>query len=110
MLERLKTALVNMKAALVDSYVGAIALGSLFAYGFMHFVNIFIEPFTHWITQREFWEMSHSNSAPPPFPFQLAFTNLLTCAFLFLIAYGLLRWLYYPARKSKKKVRRRSRK
>jgi Zn-dependent protease len=109
MLERLKTALVNIKTALVDSFVGAIALGSLFAYGVMRFVDIFIEPITHWITQRQFWEMSNHNSAPPPFPYQFAFTNLLTSAILLLIAYGLLRWLYYSPRKVKKKGRRQSR-
>ncbi|MGA2673779.1 MAG: hypothetical protein ABSE99_11185 [Terracidiphilus sp.] len=90
MLERLKT-------ALVDSFVGAIALGWLFAQGVARFVGIFIEPVSRWITQRQYWEMSQANSGPRAFPFQLALSQLLTSVLLLLIAYGLLRWLYYPA-------------
>jgi small-conductance mechanosensitive channel len=91
--------LERLKAALVDSYVGVIALGYLFAFAVIRFVGVFIEPVAHWITQRKYLEMSQSSlgSGPPSFPFQLALTNLLTAIFLLLIAYGLLRWLYYPA-------------
>jgi hypothetical protein len=108
MLERLKTALSNMKTALVDSYVGAIALGWLFAEGITRFVSIVTEPFQSWLAQRQFWKANHFSSATPGYPFPEALSLLLMSLFLLLIAYGLLRWLYYPPQESKKKVRRRS--
>jgi ABC-type antimicrobial peptide transport system permease subunit len=89
--------LKRLKTALVDSFVGAIALGYLFAQGILHFVGIFIEPVRHWIAERELWELTLSKSALPAFPFKLVLSELLTSVFLLLIAYGLLRWLYYPA-------------
>ena len=89
--------LKRLKTALVDSFVGAIALGWLLAEGVIHFVNVFIEPVEHWISQRQYWEMLHLSSSPPRFPFQLVLSELLTSVCQLLIAYGLLRWLYYPA-------------
>ena len=88
MLERLRTALVY-------SFVGAIVVGSLLAQGINRFVSILIEPASLWITRRQFWAMNNANSVPPGFPFQEALSRLLTSMFLLLIAYGLLRWLYY---------------
>jgi hypothetical protein len=90
MLERVKT-------ALVDSFVGAIALGWLFAQGVMRFVGSLIEPMQRWITQQQFWRANHVNSAMPGLSLELALTQLLMSGLLLLIAFGLLRWLYYPA-------------
>jgi predicted Kef-type K+ transport protein len=89
--------LKRLKTALVDSFVGAIAIGWLLAEGIIHFVNVFIEPEISWISQRQYLVLIHPNPGPPPFPFQLALSELLKSLFLLLIAYGLLRWLYYPA-------------
>jgi nitric oxide reductase large subunit len=91
--------LKRLKTALVDSFVGAIALGWIFAQGITHFVGIFIDPFTKWIAERRYWELLPRNSSPRGFPFQVAILELLYSVFLLLIAYGLLRWLYYPSKK-----------
>jgi hypothetical protein len=109
--EHLKSALAAMKTALVKSYVGAIALGYLFAQGVLYFIGIFIDPVTRWLTERQALKTysNFTSSKPPDFPFQVAISELVYCVFSLLIAYGLLRWLYYPPRKAKKKVRRRSR-
>jgi hypothetical protein len=96
MLEQLKTALANMRTALVDSFVGAIAVGWLFADGIARFVSILTEPFQRWLAQRQFWNANHYSSAAPGYPFPDALSILLTSVLLLLIAYGLLRWLYYP--------------
>jgi hypothetical protein len=89
--------LERLKAALVDSFVGVIALGCLFADGISHGVNMFIQPFAQWIMLRQYWEVSNRISTPPVFPFKTMFSEFLTSVFLLLIAYGLLRWLYFPA-------------
>ncbi len=90
--------LERMKTALVDSYAGAIALGWLFAMGITRFVGVFIEPVTVWMTRRQSWEIYSAGATSPAFPFQLVFSQLLTSASYLLIGYGLLRWLYYPAK------------
>jgi hypothetical protein len=92
MLERLKT-------ALVDSFVGAIALGWLFAQGVVRFVGILIEPLQRWVIQQQFWAANRINSAAPGPSLELALTQLLMSVLLLLIAFALLRWLYYPAAK-----------
>jgi hypothetical protein len=111
MLEKLKSALSTMKTALVKSFVGAIALGYLFAQGVVYFIGIFVDPVIRWITLRQTIRMYQDQitSKPPDFPFQVAISEFVYCVFSLLIAYGLLRWLYYPPQKAKKKVRRRGR-
>jgi hypothetical protein len=89
--------LKRLKSALVDSYVGAIALGYLFAEGILHLVGIFSEPVRHWLAERELWQLNLAKSTPPAFSFNWALSELFTSVFLLLITYGLLRWLYYPA-------------
>ncbi len=49
------------------------------------------------IQQQQHRELSSLYSAPPRFPFEMALARLLTALFLLLIAFALLRWLYYPA-------------
>jgi hypothetical protein len=63
----------------------------------MHFIGIFIDPVTRWITERQVWELL-PNKSTPAFPFQVAISESVYCVFSLLIGYGLLRWLYYPAK------------
>jgi hypothetical protein len=39
----------RLKRVLVESFVGAIALGYLLAQGLLHFVYIFTSPFSEWL-------------------------------------------------------------
>lgn len=96
--------LERMKTALIESFAGAIALGWLLAMAITHFVGIFIEPVTVWMTRRQNWEIFSSNSSSAAFPFQLVFSQLLTCAAYLLIGYALLRWLYYPPEEKQEQV------
>jgi len=93
MLDRLKT-------ALVESYVGAIALGFLFAEGIQRVAYIFADPATRWMLERF---QQHQNNRypgifnePPRFPFELAIPQLFTALFLLAVAIAMLRWLYFP--------------
>ena len=44
----------RLKKSLVDSFVGAIALGFVFAQGILHFASMFSAPFNGWIMRREY--------------------------------------------------------
>jgi hypothetical protein len=47
----------RLKHTLVKSFVGAIALGWLFAQGILHFANIFSAPIAGWVMRREYHGM-----------------------------------------------------
>lgn len=47
----------RLRRGVVQSYVGAIALGWLLADAVMHFAGIFAAPVASWISRREFHEM-----------------------------------------------------
>lgn len=91
MLERLKT-------ALVDSFVGAIAVGWLCAEGVFSFVSAFTTPISTWFQEGLLQFRGNSVFKPPiRFPFELAIPPLAMSALLLMIAFLLLRWLYFPA-------------
>lgn len=87
--------LKRLKKALVESFVGAIALGWLFAQGILHFANIFAAPFAGWITRWEYRGLSNSTTLPSGFLFRDALPELVRSFFVFLMGYILLRWLYF---------------
>jgi hypothetical protein len=85
----------RMKKALVTSFVGAIALGWLFAQGILHFANIFSAPVAGWLTRRQYRGlMEHANTATA-FSLQDALPELVKSFVLLLVGYLLLRWLYF---------------
>jgi Zn-dependent protease len=88
MLERLKRALVN-------SFVGAIALGWLFAQAFLHFAYVFSAPLAGWLARREYHGMLGAGTVPTGFSLQDALPELVKSVSLLLLGYFLLRWLYY---------------
>ena len=87
--------LLRLKTALVDSFVGAIAVGFVMARGLENIGSTFAAPFTVWIEQREDQQITHSSAAPPAFSLQPALPQLLMGTVLLVIAFLLLRWLYY---------------
>ena len=84
----------NLKRALVESYVGAIALGYLLARSILHFVNIFASPVMGWVTRNEYREMMPNMSLLSHSPLEYAVPELVRFALLLAIWYVLLRWLY----------------
>ncbi len=87
----------RLRSVLVDSYVGAIALGLLFAPGISAFANAVAAPVREWLQLRGNTSIAGPFSTPLGFWLLSILPELLTSVLLLLIAYALLRWLYYPA-------------
>lgn len=85
----------RLKRALVESFVGAIALGYLFAQGILHFVNIFTSPVAGWVARKEYREFIPRTTASAGFSLQDALPELIRFFLLLLVWYVLLRWLYF---------------
>jgi uncharacterized membrane protein YsdA (DUF1294 family) len=84
----------RLKRALVDSYVGAIALGWLLAQDILHFVGIFGAPVGAWVSQNTYRAMTQKSTGAEGFPFEAAFPELVRTFLLLLIWFALFRWLY----------------
>lgn len=85
----------RLKLALVESYVGAIAVGWLLAQGIMHFASIFTAPLTDWFARKEYWELTNRPGISRGFPFESALPELAKSVSLLFFFYLLLRWLYF---------------
>jgi hypothetical protein len=85
----------RLKQALVESYVGAIALGYLFAQGILHFVNIFASPVAGWISRKQYGGLVPRTTSLPGFSLQDALPELVRFVLLLLVWLVLLRWLYF---------------
>lgn len=95
----------RIKQALVESYIGAIALGYLLAEVVVHFTGIFSAPVASWAEQKTVssWTSGISHSpARPAFGISDSLPEVLNFLLLLLFWYILLRWLYFekPARQS----------
>jgi hypothetical protein len=85
----------RLKKNLVDSFVGAIALGWIFAQGILHFADIFSAPFADCIMRREYPELVNHATRPTSFSLQDALPELARSVCLLALGYILLRWLYF---------------
>jgi hypothetical protein len=90
----------RLKSALVESFVGTIALGYVLAQTIMHFVNIFASPITAWVAGDEYrrlvlQSLAPQSPAPTGFPFRNALPELVSFLLLLLVWYVLVRWLYW---------------
>ena len=85
----------RLKQALVESYVGAIALGYLLALDIMRFVEIFSAPVGTWAARSELRGVVPRPLSPEGFPFQAALPPLMGFLVLSVLWYLLFRWLYF---------------
>jgi hypothetical protein len=83
----------RLKRALVESLVGAILVGWLFADGLARIVSACMSPLLVWATRLEY--RSVLPRAPLSGLFARGAIQLLTAFLILLIAWLLLRWLYY---------------
>lgn len=84
----------RLKRALVESYVGAIALGWLLTTGILDFVSIFSSPVQGWVSRNEILSISHTTGAVG-LQLQDALPELIKAVSVLLVWYVLFRWLYY---------------
>ena len=87
--------LERLRRVIVESLVGAIALGWLLAQGVLHFAGILTMPVTNWIVRSECCGLAGSGAPPMHFSPLDAVGELLRSFVLLLLCYFLLRWLYY---------------
>jgi predicted Kef-type K+ transport protein len=88
--------LERLKRALLDSYIGAIALGWLLAQDIMHFVGIFSAPVAGWVSQNTYREMTKTTGVAG-IPFQAALPELVRAFLLLMVWSVLIRWLYFTS-------------
>ncbi|HKW25849.1 MAG TPA: hypothetical protein VJN48_08700 [Terriglobales bacterium] len=84
----------RLKKALVESFVGAIALGWIFSAAILHFAYIFSAPIAGWVTRRQYSGVLNHTTAVG-FSFQDALPELVRSVSLLVLGYILLRWLYF---------------
>jgi hypothetical protein len=86
----------RLKKALVESYVGAIALGWMFAQSVFHLIGAITDPLTTWERQRIlFSELRIGEARQPRITIQSSIPDLIAALALALVCLLLLRWLYY---------------
>jgi hypothetical protein len=84
----------RLRQALVDSYVGAVALGWLLAGGLMDFVGIFSSPFAVWISRNQLRALAEHQTGPVGLSLQDGVPDLIKAFVILLVWYVLFRWLY----------------
>jgi predicted Kef-type K+ transport protein len=98
--------LERLRQTLVESYVGAIALGYLLAQDIILLVNVFSSPIAAWAARRETEQFLPMLSTLRPqgapqltqaqrFPFENGLSSLMGFLVLLLLWYLLFRWLYF---------------
>jgi len=80
---------------MVESFVGAIALGYLLAQCILHFVNIFASPVGVWFVRDEFRAIVPHTTGSARGLLGAALPEFVTFFLLLLVWYLLLRWLYF---------------
>jgi hypothetical protein len=90
----------RLKNALVESFVGTIALGYVLAQTILHFVNVFASPIAGWVARDEYRRLvpkslAPQSPAPTGFPYRNALPELVSFLLLLLVWYVLLRWLFW---------------
>ncbi len=90
----------RLKRALVESFVGAIALGYLLAQCILHFVDIFASPIAGWVSRNDYRAIIPGGAALAGFSLKDALPDLSRFVVLFLVWYLLVRWLYFTPPKT----------
>jgi hypothetical protein len=89
----------RLKRALVETYVGAIAMGWLLATAVVDFVSIFSSPVQGWVSRNVLRGLPN-NTALVPFQPQDALPELIKTVLVLLLWYVLFRWLYLKPAKT----------
>jgi hypothetical protein len=84
----------RLKRLLVESYIGAIALGILLADVILELVNVFVAPVAGWFSQNEYRAILRNGTSSRSFPYHDALPPLERFIILLLVWYLLLLLLY----------------
>jgi hypothetical protein len=87
--------LERLRRTLVESLIGAIALGVLLAVDILRFVNVFVSPVEAWVRRSELPEFMGHTQASVGFPFRVALPEVGSFLLLLIVWYLLFRWLYF---------------
>jgi hypothetical protein len=87
--------LKRFKRAVVESFVGAIALGYVLAQAILHFVNIFASPVAGWVSRKQYGGLLPNTAPLPGFSLKDALPEVVRFFLLLLVWFVLLRWLYF---------------
>ena len=90
----------RLKRALVESFVGTIALGYLLAQCILYLVNIFASPIAGWVSRNDYRAIIPGGAALAGFSVKDALPDLSRFVVLFLVWYLLVRWLYFTPPKT----------
>ena len=85
----------RLKSALVDSYVGAVALGYMLAQCVLHFANVFANPIAGWITRGEYKDVITRDTPMVGFTFRDGLPELVRFVLRLAVWFVLDRWLYF---------------
>ena len=85
----------RLKRALVESFIGAIALGYVLAQCILHFVSIFASPIAGWVSRSNYRAIVPGGAGLAGFSFKDALPDLSRFVLLLLVWYLLVRWLYF---------------
>jgi hypothetical protein len=85
----------RLKQVLVESFIGAIALGYLLAEAVLYFVRVFDSPVAALATRNLYRGLVPGTTAFSNSPLQAAVSPAVAFVLLLLVWYLLLRWLYF---------------
>jgi hypothetical protein len=94
----------RLKQVLVESFIGAIALGYLLAQAVLYFVRVFDSPVAAWATRNLYRGLVPDTTAFSNLPLQAALSPAIAFVLLLLVWYLLLRWLYFTPLKKRESV------
>ena len=87
--------MLRLKRTLVQSFVGAIALGWIFSQAVVHLAYVFSAPIAGWLSRREYQRFADHAIGQTRFFMQDSLPELVKAVSLLLLGYLLLRWLYF---------------
>jgi hypothetical protein len=85
----------RLKRVLVESFIGAIALGYVLAEIVQYFVSVFTSPVSAWATRNLYRGLVPGTTAFSGSPLRAAASPAIAFVLLLLVWYLLLRWLYF---------------
>jgi nitric oxide reductase large subunit len=85
----------RFKHAVVESFVGAVALGFILGDVILEFVEVFASPVSSWVSRTQYRALTPHTATVPGFSLRDALPHAVRFFLLLLVWFVLLRWLYF---------------